>query len=167
MPLSIIVAILVPQATPLVCLDLYISSLATHLVYGYPWTQAAHDCFHCADGSSAMVTLVGGDGPCEPETAAADAERAVVSSSSGVGIAISGCPVPSLDERSAARSSQAVEQHSQSAIRCSPSLTKPGCPGCPGFGGWPVQADSAVRILDCWCPVPAQKLRTGAYSTLC
>ena len=35
------------------------------------------------------------------------------------------------------------------------SLTKPGCPGCPGFGGWPVQADSAVRILDCWCPVPA------------
>ena len=50
LPLSIIVAILVPQATPLVCLDLYISSLATHLVYGYPWTQAAHDCFHCADG---------------------------------------------------------------------------------------------------------------------
>ena len=40
----------VPQATPLVCLDLYISSLATHLVYGYPWTQAAHDCFHCAVG---------------------------------------------------------------------------------------------------------------------
>ena len=48
--LSIIVANLVPQATPLVCLDLYISSLATHLVYGYPWTQAAHDCFHCAVG---------------------------------------------------------------------------------------------------------------------
>ena len=35
----------------------------------------------------------------------------------------------SLDERSAARSSQAVEQHSRSAIRFSPSLTKPGCPG--------------------------------------
>ena len=30
----------------------------------------------------------------------------------------------SLDERSAARSSQAAEQHSRSAIRCSPSLTK-------------------------------------------
>eukprot|EP01046_Picozoa_sp_COSAG06_P018017 COSAG06_NODE_1240_length_10123_cov_19.440343_3_plen_248_part_00 len=28
----------------------YISSLATHLVYGYPWTQAAHDYFHCAVG---------------------------------------------------------------------------------------------------------------------
>ena len=36
-----------------------------------------------------MVTLVGGYGLCEPETAAADAERAVVSSSSGGGIAIS------------------------------------------------------------------------------
>ena len=30
-----------------------------------------------------------------------------------------------------------------------------------------VQADGAIRKLGCCCPVEAQKLRTGAHSTLC
>jgi hypothetical protein len=72
----------------------------------------------------------------------------------------------SHDERSAVRSSQAAEQHSRSAIRCSPSLTKPGPAGRTGHDDWPVQASAAVLVVACLQPATAQKLPTDVYLTL-
>ena len=56
----------------------------------------------------------------------------------------------SLDERSAARSSQAVEQHSRSAIRCSPSLTKRPPAGRTSriLGARAAPAAASVRMHD-------------------
>ena len=56
----------------------------------------------------------------------------------------------SSSERSAARSSQAAEQHSRSAIRCSPSLTKwPPAGRTGGFlGAREAHAAASVRMHD-------------------
>eukprot|EP01046_Picozoa_sp_COSAG06_P052946 COSAG06_NODE_9032_length_2007_cov_30.719602_1_plen_215_part_00 len=56
----------------------------------------------------------------------------------------------SSSERSAARSSQAVKQHSRSAIRCSPSLTKRPPAGRTGgfLGARAALAAASVRMRD-------------------
>ena len=53
-------------------------------------------------------------------------------------------------ERSAVRRSHAAEEHSRSAIRCGPSLTKPGLAGrTSGFlGGRAAQAAASVRMRE-------------------
>ena len=76
-------------------------------------------------------------------------------------------PAPALwCERSAVQSSQAVEQLSQSAIRCSPSLTKRAPAGRTDHDDWPVQASAAVLVVACLQPVVASKLSTDVYLTL-
>eukprot|EP01046_Picozoa_sp_COSAG06_P012307 COSAG06_NODE_719_length_12828_cov_24.153036_8_plen_75_part_00 len=58
--------------------------------------------------------------------------------------------VHSSSERSAARSSQAAEQHSRSAIRCSPSLTKRPPAGRTGgfLGARAALAAASVRMRE-------------------
>ena len=72
----------------------------------------------------------------------------------------------SLDERSAVQSSQAAWQHNRSAIRCSPSLTKPGPAGRTDHDDWPVQASAAVLVVGCLQPAVARKLPTNVYLAL-
>ena len=72
----------------------------------------------------------------------------------------------SHDERSAVRSSQAAEQHSWSAIRCSPSLTKPGPAGQTDHDDWLVQASATVLAVGCLQPALARKLPTDVYLAL-